>query len=116
MDLNMPRHLRPVPSSSEAVYVVGRSAHVRPGTPYVVSQCVDDVLAAVLSLAGHEIYGRGQMEGRASLAEALAAWEAGDHELHQRERAAWSAFGTPEPSAHRLPHPSLLGKLLPSAP
>jgi hypothetical protein len=113
---DMPRHLRPVPSPSDAVYVVSRSAYVRPGAPFVVSQCLDDAVAAALSLAGLEVYGRGQMEGQASLAEALAAWDAGDHGLHRRERAARRAFGAPAPSTRRLPHPSLLGKLLPSVP
>jgi hypothetical protein len=112
----MPRHLRPVASSSGPIYAVGRTTHVRPGTPYVVSQCVDEAVAALLSLGGLETYGREQMERRPSLSDALTAWEAGDDELHRRERAARGAFGGTPPSLPRLPHPSLLGKLLRSAP
>lgn len=111
----MSRHLRAVPPWPDGpIYVVGRSAHVDPGAAYVVVQCVDDAVAAVLSLAGHESHRRDEMLAHADLADALARWEAGDHGLHGRERAARAAFGRPAGRAgRRLPHPSALGKLLP---
>lgn len=112
----MSRHLRPVPSSPPGpIYVVGRTAYVRPGAPYVVAKCADDAVAAVLSLAGLESYRRAEMERDPALAEALAAWERDDVGLHGRERAARTLVtrGDAATSVPRLPHPSLLGKLLP---
>jgi hypothetical protein len=110
----MARHLRPVPASpEEPTYVVGRTRHSGWGTPYVVAQCVDEVVAAVIALAGHETYHRDRMLADPSLADALDRWESHDHGVHGGERAARTALGRPAPGSSRPPHPSVLGKLLP---
>jgi hypothetical protein len=93
----MSRHLRVVADSTdEAAYVVGRSIHVRPGSPYVIARCVDRVVAAVFALAGQQVLTRGEMEGTPALAEALRAWDAGDDSLFRKERKARSAFKSPD--------------------
>ena len=111
----MARHLHPVPPSPGGpVYVVGRSTYADAGSRYVVAQCVDDAVAAVLSMAGHETYRRDEMAHDPDLVEALAAWEADQDDLHRRElkaRAAVTRSDRPA-SLGLLPHPSLLGKLL----
>jgi hypothetical protein len=110
----MTHHLRPVPTPhEEPTYVVGRTRHSGWGTPYVVAQCVDEVVAAVLGLAGHETYRRDRMLADPSLAKALGRWEAHDHRIHERERVARAALGHAGPAPRRPPHPSVLGKLLP---
>lgn len=110
----MPRHLRPVPATTEEpTYVVARTQHSGWGRPYVVAQCLDEVVAAVLTLAGHETYRRDRMLADPSLAEALKRWESHDHRIHERERAARVALGQAAPAARRAPHPSVIGKLLP---
>jgi hypothetical protein len=76
----------------ETSYVVARTAHIRPGSAYVVASCADRGVAEVLALAGHETYGAGEMGNRPELARALRAWEAGDHRLHRSERVAALAF------------------------
>jgi hypothetical protein len=97
----------------EPTYVVGRTRHSGWGTPFVVAQCVDEVVAAVLGLAGHETYRRDRMLADPSLAKALGRWEAHDHRIHERERVARAALGHAGPAPRRPPHPSVLGKLLP---
>jgi hypothetical protein len=110
----MPRHLRLAPPLPEGpTYVVGRTTHVAPGTPYVVAQCADEAVAAVLALAGHETFRRELMLVEPALSEALERWEAHDHRAHDRERSAEAAFGRVPPDVRRSPHPSVLGKLLP---
>lgn len=93
--------------------MVARTQHSGWGRPYVVAQCLDEVVAAVLALAGHETYRRDRMLADPSLAEALKRWESHDHRIHDRERAARAALAQPPPEARRPPHPSVLGKLLP---
>jgi hypothetical protein len=108
----MNRHLRVVPDSTDgAAYVVGRSVHVRPGSPYVIARCVDRVVAAVFALAGQQVCTREEMERSPVLAEALTAWDAGDDSLFRMERRARSAFGRPErPDIHEVKwHPSRTG-------
>lgn len=91
----MSRHLRPVPDSPDgAAYVVARSQHVRPGTPFVISCCIDRAVAAVFALAGQQVCTRGEMELEPALAEALGAWEANDDSLFRMERRARAAFGS----------------------
>src|SRR5688500_17893088 len=88
------RHLRSVPSSPEgAAYVVARSAHARPGMPFVIAKCVTRGVASVFALAGQDIRTHEQMQRDSALAEALVAWEAGDDTLAQMERRARAAFG-----------------------
>ena len=90
----MSRHLRSVPDSPEgSAYVVGRSQHVRPGTPFVIAQCVHPGVAAVFALAGQRVYTRDEMARDGSLAEALEAWEGGDASLFHAEHKARAAFG-----------------------
>jgi hypothetical protein len=109
----MLRHLRLLPPLPEGpTYVVGRTRHATPGTPYVVAQCVDEV-AAVLALAGHETYRRDRMLAEPALTEALERWEAHDHRAHTRERTAGAAFRRIPSSLRSSPHPSVVGKLLP---
>jgi hypothetical protein len=89
----MSRHLRLVePVALEASYVVARTAHIRPGSPYVVAACADLGVAEAVALAGHETYGAGEMGNRPDLARALRAWDAGDHSVHRSERVAALAF------------------------
>jgi hypothetical protein len=108
----MPRRLRLVsPPSAGPTYVVGRTRHAEPGTPYVVALCADEAVAAVLVLAGRETHSRDRMLAEPALAEALERWEAHDHRAHDRERSARVALGPRD--ARRSPHPSVLGKLLP---
>ena len=88
------RHLRSLPSSPEgAAYVVALSVHARPGMPFVIAECADRGVAAVFALAGQDVRTREQMQRDSSLAEALVAWEAGDHTLFRMERRAREAFG-----------------------
>jgi hypothetical protein len=92
--IEMTRHLRTVPESSEeASYVVARSEHVRPGTPFVIAKCIDPGVAVVFALAGQQAYTREEMSRVPPLAEALAAWESGDDSLFRMERRARAAFG-----------------------
>jgi hypothetical protein len=94
--IEMTRHLRPVPDSGDgAAYVIGRSSHVRPGTPYVIARCVDRVVASIFALAGQEVMTRDEMLRDASLKEALEAWEAGDDSVFVKERKARTAFARP---------------------
>jgi hypothetical protein len=111
----MARHLRPVNDTPEEVtYVVARSAHVRPGTPFVVAACVDDAALELLVMTGHESYSAGHMRRRPELRQALTAWEADDHELHRTERRARDARQAGRPGGPRRGlHPSLLGKIAP---
>lgn len=111
--MQMVRHLRPVSTGlSRPTYVVGRTRLADPGTPYVVAQCVDDAVAAVLALAGLETHPRHRMTEDPALAEALRRWEAHDHRIHERERSARAVVGGP-PGQRRSAHPSVLAKLLP---
>lgn len=92
----MTRHLRPVPDSQDgAAYVVGRSVHVKPGTPYVIARCVDRVVASIFALAGQEVMTRDEMRRDPSLKEALEAWDAGDDSVFRTERKARAAFARP---------------------
>jgi hypothetical protein len=111
----MPRHLRLVePDRTDRLYVVARTVHVQPGTPYVIAASADHAVAAVLSLSGHTAHSELEMRNGPELARALDAWEAGDHRVHGLERAAARAFAGPEGSSEaargRLLHPSLLGR------
>ena len=99
----MSRHLRLVEDVPEkAAYVIGRTRHVRPGTPYVIAQCVDRVVASVFALSGQQVRTRGELERDAGLAEALRAWEAEDTSLFREERQARAAYS-------RKWHPSMMG-------
>ncbi|MGH2691839.1 MAG: hypothetical protein ACRDHM_04980 [Actinomycetota bacterium] len=90
----MTRHLRPVPDSpDEAVYVVARSQHVRPGIPFVLARCVDRGVAVVFALGGQQVRTRDEMLHDPSFTRALEAWEAGDDSLFRMERKARAAFG-----------------------
>jgi hypothetical protein len=110
----MSRHLGLVPPlPGGPTYVVGRTRHAEPGTPFVLAQCVDEAVAAVLALAGHETYRRDRMLAEPALTEALERWEANDHRAHDRERTAGAAFGRIAPNQRRSHHPSVLSKLLP---
>jgi hypothetical protein len=113
----MSRHLRIVADSTDdAAYVVGRSIHVRPGSPYVIARCVDRVVAAVFALAGQQVKTREEMERTPALAEALKAWDAGDDSLFRMERRARSAFGRPDRKEIIREvqwHPSRVSKSLP---
>jgi hypothetical protein len=111
----MARHLRLVkPHRTECRYVVARTVHVRPGTPYVLADCADHAVAAVLSMSGHTAHSEREMRNGPELARALDAWEAGDHRLHRLELAAARAFAgrgtSSDSSRRRLLHPSLLGR------
>jgi hypothetical protein len=116
----MSRHLRLVePVAVETSYVVARTAHVRPGLPYVVAACVDRGVAETLALAGHETYGAEEMGNRPDLARALRDWEVGDHRMHRSERVAALAFarsvmeraGRPGPKQHPSRLPRIAGAL-----
>jgi hypothetical protein len=90
----MTRHLSPVPDSTDgAAYVVARSQHVRPGTPFVIACCIDRGVAVVFALAGQQVCAREEMERDPALAEALRAWEANDDSQFRMERRARAAFG-----------------------
>jgi hypothetical protein len=96
-------------------YVVARSVHVRPGSPYVIAQCVDRVVAAVFALAGQEVRTRDEMARTPTLAEALTAWDRGDDSVFRMERTARSAFGQParrEALREMGWHPSRVSKSL----
>ena len=111
--IEMTRHLKAVPDPRDgAVYVVGRSSHVEPGTPYVIARCVDRVVASIFALAGQEVMTRDEMLLDASLKEALEAWEAGDDSVFVKERKARTAFARPmrtEPAREVRWHPSRTG-------
>ena len=99
----MSRHLRLVPESpEEAAYVIGRTKHVRPGTPYVIARCVDRVVASVFALSGQQLRTREQMLREDDLRQALADWESGDTSLFRDERQARTAHS-------RRWHPSMMG-------
>lgn len=112
----MTRHLRAVPDQPDAAaYVVGRSVHVRPGTPYVIARCVDRVVASIFALAGQEVLTRDQMMRDPSLDEALAAWDVSDDSVFRSERNARAAFARgsgSEPREVRW-HPSRTGNVAP---
>lgn len=113
----MPRHLRIVRTPDpDRLYVVARTAHVQPGSPYVIAVCAEDAVAAMLSMAGHETYGAEDMRRRPELARALQAWDQGDHRLHRSERSEALAFArwatSPIEPPRRGLHPSLLGKAI----
>jgi hypothetical protein len=111
--IQMVRHLRPVPTDpSGPTYVVGRTRLTEPGTAFVVAQCVDGAVAAVLALAGLETHPRHRMTEEPDLAEALRRWESHDHRTHERERSARAVVGGP-PGQRRSAHPSVLAKLIP---
>jgi hypothetical protein len=83
----MARHLRPVPPApSGPTFVVRRTDHVRPGTPYVVAACIDRYVAEACAFPDGETYGREEMERHPALAEAVAAWDSGNDSLFLRER------------------------------
>jgi hypothetical protein len=89
----MERHLRALPDTPDGpTYVVGRTKHVRPGTPYVMARCVDRSVAVIFSLAGQQVATRAEMVRDPALASALAAWDVGDDSLFARERKAREAF------------------------
>ncbi len=102
----MSRHLRLVPDSPEdaAAYVIGRTRHVRPGTPYVIARCIDRVVASVFAMSGQQVRTREQLLRDPSLAEALGAWEADDTSLFHQERQARAAYS-------RKWHPSQMGSV-----
>ena len=115
--LEMSRHLRPVPVEAPVegpTYLVGRTEYADPGAPYVVALCVDHRMAGTLALAGQEVHQADEMRADPGLAEALRAWDTGDHRVHDTEVSARSAFSRTERS--RLfrqvspQHPSLLAK------
>lgn len=113
----MARHLRVVEDRPEegSAYVVARSQIAEPGTAFVLALCVDRAVAAVFALAGQAVHSRTEMERDPSLRRALAAWEAGDRGLFERERTARAAVARPERRERMRPigqHPSLLGKKL----
>jgi hypothetical protein len=92
-----------VPESTEdAAYVIGRTKHVRPGTPYVIARCIDRVVASVFALSGQQVRTREQLLRDSALTEALRAWEAEDTTLFREERQARAAYS-------RKWHPSSLG-------
>jgi hypothetical protein len=111
----MTRHLRPVPDSPDgAAYVVGRSIHVKPGSPYVMARCVDRVVASIFALAGQEVMTRDEMRRDPSLKEALEAWDASDDSVFQMERKARAAFAPPagtDPVREVRWHPSRVGRV-----
>ncbi len=114
-DSGMARHLQVVRDDPEegSAYVVARSEHATAGAAFVLAQCADRAVAAVFALAGQEVHGRDEMERDPGLARALAAWDAGDHGLFERERTARAAFTGPDERERMRPvgrHPSLLGK------
>ena len=84
-----------------------------PGTPYVVAQCVDAAVAAVLAMAGLETYRRDGMMTQPDLLEALRRWESHDPRIHERERRARAVVGAAPSGQRRSAHPSVLAKLLP---
>ena len=93
----MARHLQIVREAPQGpAYVVARSEHARPGTPFVLAHCADRAVAAIFALAGQEVHTRDEMERDPGLASALAAWDGGDTRLFEQERTARSAFRTPE--------------------
>ena len=93
----MARHLQVVREAPQGpAYVVARSQHARPGTPFVLAHCADRAVAAIFALAGQEVHTRAEMESDSGLASALAAWDRGDTRLFERERSARAAFRTPE--------------------
>ena len=101
----MSRHLRLVQDApEEAAYVIGRTKHVRPGTPYVIAKCVDRVVASVFALSGQQVRTRAELLRESSLADALGAWEADDTSLFHEERQARAAYS-------RRWHPSMTGNV-----
>ena len=110
----MAGHLRSVPAGpSGPTYVIGRTRLTDPGSPYVMAQCVDGAIAAVLALAGLETFERERMAEDPGLAEALRRWEAHDHGTHERERSARALVRSVPSGQRRSAHPSVLAKLLP---
>ena len=104
------RHLRLVTEAPAGpAYVVGRSRHRAPGTPFVLAECADHGVAAVFALAGQEIRSAEELRGETRMSAALDAWEAGDRSTFELERKASAAYGT-DAGGGRAPHPSLLGK------
>ena len=75
-----------------ATYVIGRSVHVEPGTPYVIAKCVDRAIAAVFALSGQQVRTRSEMLSDPSLTEALRLWEAEDDSVFRTERRARAAL------------------------
>ncbi len=93
----MSRHLRAVPDAPQgASYVIGRSVHVNPGTPYVIAKCIDRAVAAVFALAGQQVRSREEMLRDPALAEALRRWDADDASVFQTERKARAAIARPD--------------------
>jgi hypothetical protein len=96
-EYEMTRHLRPVPDPEQGqAYVIARTQHVRPGTPFVLASCVDRGVAVVFALAGQTVLSRSQMESDPALVDALRAWESKDDSLFRMERKARAAFGRPD--------------------
>ena len=103
----MNRHLRLVQASpEEAAYVIDRTEHIRPGTPYVVARCADRLVASMFALGGQLLRTREEMLRDATLAKALKAWEADDTSLFHQERQARVAYS-------RRWHPSRTGNAQP---
>ena len=104
------RHLRLVTEAPAGpTYVVGRSRHATPGTPFVLAECADSGVAAVFALAGQEIRSAEEMGADARLSAALDAWKSGDRSTFELERKARAAY-EPAEADERMPHPSLIGK------
>ncbi len=111
---DMTRHLRAVPQPATGpAFVIGRSRYVRPGAPFVLAHCAGPAVAAVFALGGTEVRSRQEMDADATLAQALRAWETGDHGLFEQEQAARGAFIRQDRRdlMRRLPHPSAVAKL-----
>jgi hypothetical protein len=94
-------------------YVVSRTRYVEPGSPCVLAALVDPALGEDYRSAEAEVYSAEEMRADRPLAEALAAWEAGDHgrfhvdrQAQERVEAAYRA-SVLRASAR---HPSVLGR------
>jgi hypothetical protein len=117
--LVMPPSLRLVkPAARESLptsltYIVSRTRCVEPGTPYVMAALVDRALAEDYRYAEAEVYSLAEMRTDPRLAEALAAWEAGDVAAFHLDRAAHERIeASYRASILRAAarHPSVLGR------
>lgn len=74
---------------TERFCVVHRSELVLPGRPYVLSECAEELFAALSADISDDLtaHTREAMLADPGLCEALAAWEAGDDSLCRREDA-----------------------------
>ena len=97
---------------SPLTYAVSRTRVVRPGTPYVIASLVDPAMAQDYR-SEVEVYGGTEMRADGRLAEALRAWEAGDHDMFHRDRDAHrrieEAYRSSVIRSVRR-HPSVLGR------